>query len=62
MIADLVGPVSEEWEKIQIFEDIIFWTFDRNSYQKCNWWKKTAKAGIAERLTIRTANTVKRLC
>lgn len=62
MIADLVGPVSEERERIQIFEEIIFWTFDKNSYSKCNWWKKTAKAGIAEKLTIRTANTVKKLC
>lgn len=29
--------------------------------QKCNWWKKTAGADIAEKLTIRTTNTVKKL-
>jgi Uncharacterized protein conserved in bacteria len=62
MVVDLIGPVSEMLEKIQIFEDIIFWTFDKLSYRKCNWWKKTAKAGIAEKLTIRTANTIKKLC
>lgn len=28
----------------------------RNAYQNRNWWKKTADAGIAEKLTIRTAN------
>ena len=33
----------------------------RNAYQKCNWWKKTASAGIAEKLTIRTANTIRKL-
>lgn len=62
VVVNLIGPVSEGLERIQIFGDIIFWTFDRISYQKCNWWKKTAKAGIVEKLTIRTANTVKKLC
>ncbi len=57
-ICDLVGEPSNEREMIQIYKNVIFWTFDRKSYQKCNWWKKTAGAGIAEKLTIRTANTV----
>lgn len=26
------------------------------------WWKRTATVGIAEKLTIRTANTIKKLC
>lgn len=58
-ICDMIGPPSEGLETIQVYEDIIFWTFDRKAYQKCNWWKKTAGAGIAGKLTIRTANTVK---
>lgn len=61
-LLNLIGPVSEGLEKIQLFENVIFWTFDRNAYQKCNWWKKTATNGIAEKLTIRTSNTVKNLC
>ena len=60
-ICTLVGEPSEGLETIQIYKNIIFWTFDRKAYQKCNWWKKTAGAGIAEKLTIRTANTVKKL-
>ena len=61
-ICDMVGQPSEGLERIQVYKDIIFWSFDRKAYQKCNWWKKTAGAGIAERLTIRTANTVRKMC
>ena len=61
-ICDLVGQPSEGLETIEVYDDIIFWTFDKKAYQKCNWWKRTAGAGIAEKLTIRTANTVKKMC
>ncbi|MCQ2082824.1 MAG: DUF1697 domain-containing protein [Lachnospiraceae bacterium] len=61
-IYEIVGPPSEKFEKVQIYKNVIFWTFDRKKYQKCNWWKKTASNGIADKLTIRTANTVKKVC
>lgn len=61
-ICDMVGEPSKELETVQVYQNVIFWTFDRKSYQKCNWWKKTASAGVAEKLTIRTANTIKRVC
>ena len=61
-ILDMIGPVSEGLEQIEIYQNIIFWTFDRKSYQKCNWWKKTASSSIAEKLTIRTAGTIKKVC
>ena len=57
-ICRLIGEPSEGLERIQVYKQVIFWTFDRKQYQKCSWWKKTASNGIAERLTIRTANTV----
>ena len=57
-----IGEPSEELEKVQVYQNVIFWTFDRARYQKCNWWKRTATDGIAERLTIRTANTVRKVC
>ena len=60
-ICDMLGQPSDGLESVQVYKDVIFWTFDRKAYQKCNWWKKTAGAGIAEKLTIRTANTVKKL-
>lgn len=59
MICEEIGVPSQELEQIQIYENVIFWTFERTKYQKCNWWKKTAAEGIKDKLTIRTANTVK---
>ena len=61
-ICQLVGEPSGELEQIQIYKNVIFWTFDRAKYQKCNWWKRTAAAGIGEKLTIRTAGTVGKVC
>ncbi|MGM9942256.1 MAG: DUF1697 domain-containing protein [Bulleidia sp.] len=60
-IAGLLGDPSDNLERYEIVDDVIFWTFDRKKYQKCRWWKQTASEGIAERLTIRTANTVLKL-
>lgn len=61
-ICAYVGETTDGLEMIQIYKNVIFWTFDRKEYNKCNWWKKTASAGIADKLTIRTANTVKKVC
>ncbi len=61
-ICRLVGAPSEGKEFIRPFDEVIFWSYDLSCYQKCNWWKMTAARGIAERLTIRTGNTVKRVC
>ena len=61
-ICKLIGEPTQDLERIQIYKNVIFWTFDRSLYQKCNWWKKTATNGIAEKLTIRTANTIKKIC
>ena len=61
-ICDMLGRPSDGLEFVQVYKEVIFWTFDRNAYQKCNWWKKTAGAGIEEKLTIRTANTVRNMC
>lgn len=61
-ICDLAGAPSDGLEMIQTYKNVIYWTFDRKQYQKCNWWKKTACAGIAEKLTVRTANTLRKLC
>ena len=61
-ICAYVGETTDGLERIQIYKNVIFWTFDRKAYNKCNWWKKTASAGIADKLTIRTANTVKKIC
>lgn len=60
-IAEKIGEPTKELEKICICENVIFWSFDRKKYAKANWWKKTASVGIGEMLTIRTANTLKKI-
>lgn len=61
-ICALIGEPSEGFETVQVYKNVIFWTFDRKAYQKCSWWKKTAGAGVADKLTIRTVNTIKKVC
>lgn len=60
-IAEKIGEPTKELERIFIYENVIFWSFDRKKYAKANWWKKTASAGIGEFITIRTANTLKKI-
>ena len=60
-IADRIGEPSNELEQICICNNSIFWSFDRKNYSKANWWKKTASSGIGEMITIRTANTVRKI-
>ena len=58
--SDVYEP-KKELEKIADYKDVIFWSFSRKDYQKTNWWSKTANANIGSKLTIRTANTVRKL-
>lgn len=56
-----IGEPKEALEKIKNYKEVIFWSFDRKNYQKTNWWSKTASVSISNKLTIRTANTVKKI-
>ena len=60
-VADKIGEPSEKIEKVQIYGNSAFWSFDRKLYAKANWWKKTATPGIGEIVTIRTANTLRKI-
>lgn len=60
-ISAKIGEPTHELEQVFICDNVIFWSFDRKKYAKANWWKKTASAGIGEVITIRTANTVKKI-
>lgn len=60
-LADKIGEPSAELEKVQIYGNTAFWSFDRKLYAKANWWKKTATRGIGEMITIRTANTLRKV-
>lgn len=56
-----IGEPKKELEKIENYKDVVFWSFNRKDYQKTNWWSKTASANISNRLTIRTANTIRKI-
>ena len=56
-----IGAPKEGLEKIKEYKKAIFWSFTRKDYRKTNWWSKTASANIGSKLTIRTANTVRKI-
>ena len=56
-----IGEPKEGLEQIQDYRAAVFWSFIRKDYQKTNWWPKTASADIGQKLTIRTANTVRKI-
>lgn len=58
---DEIGNPKEEYEKVQEYKGIVFWSFSRKDYQKTNWWSKTASTTISDMITIRTANTIKKI-
>ena len=60
-VAKKIGEPSSELEKVELCGNVAFWTFDRKLYAKANWWKKTATPGIGEMITIRTANTLRKI-
>lgn len=61
IIAEQIGEPTKELESVFICDNAIFWSFERSKYSKANWWKKTARKGIGEKMTIRTANTLRKL-
>lgn len=56
-----VGEPKEKLEQIKEYKEAIFWSFSRKDYQKTNWWSKTASAKISSKLTIRKANTIRKI-
>lgn len=60
-VFDEIGEPKEGLEKIQNYKETIFWSFRLKEYQKTNWWPKTASTAISDKLTIRTANTTRKI-
>lgn len=56
-----IGEPKDGLEMIEEYKETVFWSFSRKDYQKTNWWSKTANANISNKLTIRTANTVRKI-
>ena len=56
-----IGAPKEGLEQIQAYQSAVFWSFCRTAYQKTNWWPKTASLPVGGKLTIRTANTLRKI-
>ena len=56
-----IGEPKAGLEQIKEYQNAVFWSFSRKDYQKTNWWSRTASAEIGSKLTIRTANTVRKV-
>ena len=60
-VYNTIGEVSKDIEQIEEYNNSIFWSFDLGNYRKANWWVKTASTSIKDKITIRTANTMRKL-
>ena len=60
-VYDEIGDPKAEYEKVHSYKDAIFWSFIRKDYRKTNWWARTVSSGVSDRITIRTANTVRKI-
>ena len=60
-VYNAIGEPKEGLEKIKEYNNSIFWSYDLKKYRKSNWWVKTASVDIKDKITIRTANTMKKI-
>ena len=60
-VYETLGEPKIELEKIKEYKNSIFWSYDLKNYRKTNWWSKTASTIIRNSITIRTANTMKKV-
>ena len=56
-----LGEPNKKYEKICEYKNNIFWSYNLENYRKTNWWSKTATTKISNKITIRTANTMKKI-
>ena len=60
-VYNTIGSPKENIEQIEEYHSTIFWSFVLKDYHKSTWWIKTANTSITNKITIRTANTMKKL-
>ena len=59
-IVSIIGSPNE-YEKVSKYKNNIFWSYDLKNYRKTNWWSKTASTSVRKQITIRTANTMRKI-
>lgn len=60
-VYNTIGEPKEDIEQIKEYNNYIFWSYDLKNYRKSNWWSKTASTNINNKITIRTANTMRKV-
>ena len=60
-VYNTLGAPKEDIEQIKEYNNSIFWSYDLKNYRKSNWWNKTASTNIKDKITIRTANTMRKV-
>lgn len=60
-VKNVLGNLNENVEQIYKYKNCFFWSYKLKNYRKSNWWVKTSSTYIKDSITIRTANTVKKL-
>ncbi|GGC95011.1 DUF1697 domain-containing protein [Enterococcus wangshanyuanii] len=59
-VVEVIGEAKSEIEQIHLYENVIFWTANLKSFSKTRW-SKIASSTVNSKVTIRNANTVKKL-
>lgn len=60
-VYNTIGEPKKDIEKIKEYNNSIFWSYNLKNYRKSNWWNKTASTNIKDNITIRTANTMRKI-
>lgn len=56
-----IGMPNKDIEKIKEYNNSIFWSYDLKNYRKSIWWRKSISTNVSNKITIRTANTMKKV-
>lgn len=59
-IIEALGEAKPEYEKVAFYGRIIYWTAPLETFSKTRW-SQMARSSVYESITIRNANTVKKL-
>ncbi len=60
-IITAVGEPNPQFEQVDYYENVIFWSAARETFSKTRW-SKIASSSVYSKVTIRNANTSKKLC
>lgn len=60
-VTNELGNLNKEIEQKENYKNNIFWSYNLNNYRKSNWWSKSAQGKVKDMITIRTANTIRKL-